>query len=340
MAGEVGHGVDPRLRRRLGIPAGALTLAAVALVSTASAHAQAARPRPAAVSAPATTAPGGGCRVRATSGTSTLTLRVGGRDRLARVHVPRGYDPEHSYPLVVNLHGTGATAAGQESASQLSGTADAHGFLVAYPQGLRRVGTGFAWNVPGTPAFSAAGADEAAFVRQLVTTLRGRYCVDPARVYAVGFSGGGRMVSQLACEPGSPFAAVAVVGGLRAPAPCPAGPVPVLGVHGSADTQNPYNGHGSAYWTYSVPEAARRWAVHNGCSATPTVRTGPVGVGVTTYGGCRATAGVELYTLAGKGHGWPAPRAGGFVADEVIWRFFSDHRLPAPKRATGGNRTG
>jgi len=328
--------VGPRYRRRRGAVGGLLAVAALALTACASAHAAAPQPEPAPPAIPEAVAVGCGHGVG--PGTSTLTLRVGGRDRFARLHIPRGYGGQ-TLPLVVNLHGSGSTAAGQETVSGMDGTADAHQFLVAYPQGQRRTGAGFAWNVPGTPAWQAGGPDEAAFVRQLVAMLGERYCVDARRVYAAGFSGGGRMASQLACESGRLFAAVAAVGGLRAPSPCPGEAVPVLGVHGTADAQNPYNGPGQPYWTYSVPEAARRWAVHNGCPGTPT--TGPASAGVTrtAYRGCRGGASVELYTLPGKGHLWPAPRAGGFAANEVIWRFFTDHPFPEADRDRPRPRT-
>ncbi len=317
--------MGPRFRRRVEGPSGLVALATltVALNACGQAHAATPAPRPVA----ATTVPVRGCQRPSTSGTSTLTLRVGGRDRVARLHVPHGYPAQRALPLVVNLHGSGSTALLQETASQLSRTADAHGFLVVYPQGIRRTGAGFSWNIPGTPAWQSGGPDEAAYVRELVATVSGRYCVDPARVYGAGFSGGGREVSQLACESNRIFAAVAVVGGLRAPSPCVAGPVPVLGIHGNADAQNPYNGHGQPYWSYSVPEAARRWAVHDGCPTSAVVTAVP-GATVTAYRRCQGAAAVELYTLPGKGHWWPADRSGGFATDEVIWDFFADHPLP------------
>ncbi len=318
----MGHGVDPRLRRRLGGSGGLLALATatVALGGCGHASATVSRPRPAAVN----TAPARGCQRSATTGTSTLTLRVGGRDRVARLHIPRGYAPERGLPLVLNLHGSGSTAAAQETLSQFSGTADAHGFLVVYPQGVRKTGAGFSWNVPGTPGWQAGGPDEAAYLHQVVTLVSGEYCVDPARVYGIGFSGGGREVSLLACAPDRMFAAVAAVAGLRAPSPCPGGPVAVLAIHGTADAQNPYSGHGQGYWTYSVPDAARRWASHNGCPGGGTTGTVP-GATLTAYRDCRAGTAVELYTLTGKGHQWPPGRPGGFAANEVIWRFFAQY---------------
>lgn len=89
--------------------------------------------------------------------------------------------------------------------------------------------------------------------------LSKRFCIDLHRVYATGLSGGGRMVSHLACDAAGEFGAVAPVATLRLPDPCPSTrAVPVLAFHGTAGPIDPYSGHGQAYWTYSVPEAARR----------------------------------------------------------------------------------
>ena len=101
--------------------------------------------------------------------------------------------------------------------------------------------------------------DDVTFLTDLVGVLEHRYCIDSTQVYATGFSGGARMASQLACDASNVFAAVAPVSGLRRPTPCPASrPVPVIAFHGTADPVDPYNGNGQAYWTYSVPQAARR----------------------------------------------------------------------------------
>jgi polyhydroxybutyrate depolymerase len=257
-----------------------------------------------------------------------LTLTIDRRRRTVRLHVPPGYAPGQRTPLVLNLHGTGSTAARQAAASGLDVTADLHTFLVAYPEGDRRVGGGFSWNIPGTPTWSFRSPDDVAFLAQAVAEVSRRYCVDPARVYAVGFSGGARLASQLACEPDQPYAAVAAVGGLRAPGPCPTPAIAVLGVHGTADAQNPYGGHGQPYWTYPVPEAARRWAVHDGCATVPATGSPYPGVTITAYHGCKAGTDVELYTLVGRAHVWPAAKAGGLDCDEAIWRFLAAHPRP------------
>ncbi|HXY84992.1 MAG TPA: PHB depolymerase family esterase [Gaiellaceae bacterium] len=278
--------------------------------------------------------------------TSTLTLTVSGRRRIAVVHLPSGYTGLNKIPLVLNMHGTASTAAEQEQFTAMDKTADEHDFLVVYPQAVIASGTGFAWNVPDEPlldgdAVPKNAANDVAFLVSLVQTLKKRYCIDAKRVYATGFSGGARMASQLGCALPKTIAAVAPVSGLRYPAACRGTrPVPVVSMHGTADPVDPYDGDGAAYWTYGVPTAARRWAVHNRCAAKAAVSSPTGGVELTAYGRCKRGASVELYTIAGEGHTWPdgpslpaallrvlGPQSNALDANEVIWRFFAAHPL-------------
>lgn len=247
---------------------------------------------------------------------------------------------------MLDLHGSGSNAAQQEAFSGMDGTADAHGFVVAYPQALIPDGIGFDWNVPGAPLVGGrtvprGSADDVSFLTALVPSLERRYCIDPGRVYATGFSGGARMVSQLACDAATEFAAVAPVSGLRRPSPCPAArAVPIIAFHGTADPVDAFGGHGEAYWTYSVPVAARRWATGERCSAAATVVRPAPGVTLTRYTGCRNGAAVELYAIAGEGHEWPGgphlprrytallgPQSNAIDADQAMWTFFTRYRL-------------
>jgi polyhydroxybutyrate depolymerase len=289
-----------------------------------------------------------GCGTARAPGTTRTTVRSGGRSRTVVVHVPTGYVASRPTALVLNLHGSGSTAVAQEAFSGMDATADADGFLVAYPQGAITSGTGFDWNVPHQPLVGGASvpkraADDVAFLTSLVTTLSARYCVDRTMVDVTGFSGGARMASQLGCDEATTFAAVAPVSGLRYPAPC-ATPraVPVLAFHGDADPVDPYAGHGQAYWTYSVPEAARRWAVHDACASAPATTTPASGATLTAYAGCRGGSAVELYTLHGEGHEWPGgpplprsltrvlgPQSNAVDANALMWSFFSAHPSPS-----------
>ncbi len=230
-----------------------------------------------------------GCGLQHAPGTTTETPTFAGRQRTVIVHVPTGYHASSSVPLVVNMHGSQSTASEQEGLTGMDATADLDTFIVVYPQGDIPAGSGYEWNVPGQPLFGGApvpadAPDDVGFITQLVSSLEKQYCINQQRVYATGFSGGARMASQLGCDASSIFAAVAPVSGLRLPTPCPTTrPVPVVSFHGTADPVDPYLGHGQKYWTYSVPVAARRWAVHNGCRARAQSSEPDPGVLLTTY---------------------------------------------------------
>jgi len=294
--------------------------------------------------AAAATATTPGCGTPARSGSTTLSFTIAGRSRTVIVHVPRGYRSTSAVALVLNMHGTGATALDQDEFSGMNLTANAHTFLVAYPQGFIPLGSGFEWNVPNEPLFGgtpvpAGSANDVRFLTTLVSKLEAKYCVNTNEVYAAGFSGGARMASQLACDDSSTFAAIAAVSGLRRPQPCPTSrPVPVIAFHGLSDHVDPYQGHGQAYWTYSVPAAAAQWATQDRCASTPSTNAHG-GYTVTIYHHCAAGAGVSLYAITGEGHEWPGgpnmppsitnalgPQSFALNADDLIWAFFAAHQ--------------
>jgi polyhydroxybutyrate depolymerase len=278
-------------------------------------------------------------------GTAILSLTINGRARTVIVHVPTGYTNSTKIPLVLNLHGSGSTAAQEDVFSGLDATANAEDFIVVYPQGLIVDGTGYDWNVPGVPltggrAVPAGSPNDIKFLTSLVGVLEGKYCVNSQAVYVSGFSGGAREASQLACDDSKIFAAVAAVSGLRHPKPCPTSrPVPILAFHGSADPVDPFGGGGQGYWSYSVTTAAKDWAKQDGCSTSPKVTQSPTVV-FSSYGRCKKGSQVELYEIIGEGHEWPGgptmpssitaalgPQSNAVVANSLIWSFFEAHKL-------------
>lgn len=282
-------------------------------------------------------ATGGGCEKIVTFGTSRLSVRFGGRRRLVLVHVPRSYTATIRVPLVLNLHGSGSTAADQEQQSGMDAESEVGGFIVAYPQAAIPSGSGFDWDIPGEPLPLGVHQpknppDDLLFLSQLVAHLEASYCIAHGAVFATGFSGGARMTSVLACDDSNIFAAVAPVAGLRWPDPCPTiRAVSVLAIHGTADHVDPYSGHGQRYWTESVPEALSDWAHQDDCRAPADVRRLTATLRVSAYL-CPGHAVVELYTIVGGGHAWPGGSSAGagaskLDADSLIWSFFSAHSI-------------
>jgi polyhydroxybutyrate depolymerase len=252
------------------------------------------------------------------SGVVEIQLESGSRSREYRLFVPPGYDGRMPLPLVLDLHGSGGTPAGQARTSGFETLAAREGIVVA---ALRAEGG--RWNVP----VADDRADDVAYVSDVIDDVAGRVCIDAARVYATGFSGGGRMSSLLGCRLNGRLAAIAPVAGLRWPGPCDGRPIPVLTFHGLADAQNPYDGQvpgRGGEWVESVPEALAGWARHNGCESDA-VLDDPAGpLSTLRHERCRNGAEVRLIRIDDLGHTWPREP---IDATADMWTFFRNHRL-------------
>jgi len=135
---------------------------------------------------------------------------AGSTRRTYPLHVPAGYRPGRAVPAVLLLHGNGGSAADLDDVSGLSELGDRRGFLAVYPQGLA-VGAGRPfWAAAGRVE---AGVDDLRFVADLLDDLQRRLCVDPARIAAAGFSAGGGVAAEMACDLAGRVASVAVVSG-------------------------------------------------------------------------------------------------------------------------------
>jgi polyhydroxybutyrate depolymerase len=249
---------------------------------------------------------------------SSQQLVSGQRQRAYRLFVPPGYDGHRRLPLVLDLHGSGGTSADQASNSGFEMLSASEGFIVATLDA-----EGGRWNVP----VQDNRADDVAYVRDVIAHVAGRVCTDEMRVYATGFSGGGRMTSLLGCQLGSRIAAIAPVSGLRFPGPCNGRPVPVLTFHGLADPQNPYDGHAAgrgAEWLESVPDALASWARHDSCKGD-VVLDDPAGpLSTMRYDGCGDGTEVRMIRIDGLGHRWTRKEVD---TTAVMWQFFKSHRL-------------
>ena len=263
-------------------------------------------------------------------------VTVGPDERTYHVYVParRGQSP----PLVVVLHGGFGTGAGAEAAYRWDAVADREGFVVLYPDGLRR-----AWNAGGCCGEPhARGVDDVAFIETAIRATARAYATDPARLYVTGISNGGMMAYRLACESALPIAAIAPVAATLTVACEHPQHVSVLHVHGLADRNVPVGGGvGNGFVRVSYRPVASALAVFrtaDACAAPVTTAAGPV---TTARSACANGKAVQLTTVAGAGHQWPgavAPpaRAAAILrldapstaldATEVIWSFFSDKR--------------
>ena len=258
------------------------------------------------------------CNLQHELGVSSQRLVSGERTRAYRLFVPPAYDGRLRLPLVLDLHGSGDTSAGQVRNSGFETLGAREGFVVATLEAEDG-----RWNVP----VQDSRADDVAYVRDVIDHVAARVCTDGMRVYATGFSGGGRMTSLLGCQLASRIAAIAPVSGLRSPAPCGGPPIPVLTFHGLADPQNTYDGHATgrgAEWLESVPDALAAWARHNSCKEQ-VVLDDPAGpLSTVRYDGCGAGTEVRMIRIDGLGHRWTRTEVD---TTGVMWQFFKKYRL-------------
>ena len=255
------------------------------------------------------------------------------------VYTPASYDrqPQKTYPVVFNFHGSGMTMAEQMLYTQMNRAADRHQFIVVYPAGVKQD-----WNV-GFGMSYLDGTDDIGFTQALLAKLRQDYRVDDQRVYATGLSRGGFLALRIAAELPQLFAAVASVG---APMPEPViahhtgkGKIGVLQLHGTADQVVAYAGKPTGY--LSAEATYSYWLERNGIGAGIDAGNGqPVNIGadVTWQEKGNGHQRVALATIRDGGHTWPGadPFNIGLPlgkttttidANETIWRFFKHHHL-------------
>ena len=119
--------------------------------------------------------------------------------------MPSQYLGTMPVPLVVDFT-PGGSGSGERESSPYPTLTDPEGVIMAFPSGLGGP-SGNAWNVGPC---CVDNADDLAFAKALVAQVEKTACIDPKRVYAVGFSSmGGGMSHYLACHAADVFAAFA-----------------------------------------------------------------------------------------------------------------------------------
>lgn len=231
-------------------------------------------------------------------------------DRPAEFIVPTDYDPTKEYPLVVVLHGFGATGPVQSFYMGIDRQVDERDFILVHPNGTELPnGSRFWWSGASCCGFEV---DDVGYLTELIDEAKSTFSVDDERVYLVGHSNGGFMSWTMACERSELITAIATLAGssFLDEADCAprAEPVSVLQIHGDADATIEYEGS-TAF--PSALEMFDRHAGFLGCDATVTVgdpldveRTlsSPDTTVQSRESGCVAGTSVELWTIEDGSH--------------------------------------
>ena len=273
-----------------------------------------------------------------------------GRRRHFRLYVPSGVAVEsENVPLLVALHG-GLGSSDQFAAnSGFDELAEANGFLVVYPDGIRAIP-----ERPGLQTWNGGyccgpaadrNVDDVAFILFLLDLLTERFDIDSSRVFAAGHSNGAIMAYRLACELSDRIVAIGVQAGSLGIDDCrPMEPVSVLHIHGLADTNHPIDGGRgtgvSGVEFRSGRDAVIEMSLKFDCIADPSDRTLTSNEDVESFvwSGCEEGSRIELVTVAGASHAWMGHRAAmagsaalvgepymDFDASRAIWSFLNQH---------------
>jgi polyhydroxybutyrate depolymerase len=255
-------------------------------------------------------------------GDSMGMMQVGNYMRNYLVHVPSSYTGTTPVPLVTDWHGILLNANLEENFSGYQQKADQEGFIVVFPNGIDT-----AWNV-GWCCTSAKDVDDVAFARAIVAKVEGQACIDPKRIYSVGYSMGGGMSMKLGCDAADLFAAIAPAAfDLMTDSewPChPSRPITIIQFRSTSDPIVPYGG-GPTNPPNGLPITVdflgaegnfMKWAQLDGCTGSPTMGSN----GCRTYSQCQGGVEVTLCTTQGGSHDYGNP--------DIGWDTLKRHTLP------------
>jgi polyhydroxybutyrate depolymerase len=185
---------------------------------------------------------------------------------LARPDGPRHYivlepdgQPNAKRPVVILLHGHGATAAAMVGLKSVLGfkspgwakAAARENVLLVAPDGALGSDGKPAWNDCRRDAPTNSSADDVGLIAALIDTAVKQFDADPERVYVFGVSHGGAMAYRAGIELARSLAAIGVQSGLMAAqsaCPAPSVPMSVFIEHGTADEIVPYAGGKVGSW--------------------------------------------------------------------------------------------
>jgi len=234
-----------------------------------------------------------------------------------------------------NFHGYTGQAIKHLWASGMPPVADEAGFILVCPQGtLFKDRTH--WNVGAWTKGSTA--DDLGFTDAIIDAVSKKFNIDHKRIYSCGFSNGGYFNFELACQLSHRIAAIGSVGGKMSSETytncSPSHPIPVVTIHGTADSTVTYEGPRPT-GSKSISEVNAFWVDYNGADTAPVVKmmldiNTSDGTTVEYYSYCNGDkcVSVDHYRVIGGKHEWPGIWGNQDIsASEIIWNFVSQYDI-------------
>jgi polyhydroxybutyrate depolymerase len=198
------------------------------------------------------------------------------------------------------------------------------------------------------------GIDDVAYLDAVIAEVSRAVAIDPARIFITGMGNGAAMAHRAVCERSTVYAAAVAVAGaneVAATQGCPiARPVPVLQIHGDADTCWSFDGtsdctNDSPLPLVGVTASMEGWRQRNGCSAdvdeAPLPDDADDGTRAVrrTFRDCLGGVETGIVVIEGGGHTWPGGHQFAFeakigrtsrdvAANDLLLDFFARQRLP------------
>ncbi len=236
------------------------------------------------------------------------TISINGVTRSYKLYIPSGFNSLTESPdMIIIMHGLGGTNTDMVGAG-FNYIADTARVIAVYPQALNNSFGMAAWN-NGTILGSTA--DDLGFMHELINKGLSDFNVNPARVYATGFSMGSIMSHHMACAMNQRIAAIGAMSGTMPTSDIsscvPTYKTPVIHLHGTADGTVPYSG--AALPSLSlVPQTIAFWQGVHGCDATadstrlPDTGTDTITIDRFVYDNCNPVQSLEHWRFNNADH--------------------------------------
>ena len=243
------------------------------------------------------------------------------------VYTPPSYDGTVAVPLMINFHGFGGIASDYFLEADMRSLAESKNMILVYPQGSCLDGSPH-WNACPNGNDNKSNTDDFDFIEKMIETISSEYIIDSERIYATGYSNGGMMAFGLANYKSDLIAAVASVSGTMLDCTNSTNrPMPILMLHGTADTVIPYNGN--AYFN-SVDTTINYWTVFNNTSTEPVFNSytdGNTTIEHYTYNQGLDGVSVEYYKFINGEHVWFNNSYQNLNTAELIYKFVSKYDI-------------
>ena len=189
-------------------------------------------------------------------------LNYGGVNRTYYVSYPD--NSTEPAGLIINMHGFGGTASSQINGTQMNNYAHPENLAVVYPQGVNSSIGSPSWNVGTFWDFNLQ--DDVGFLSTVIDEVASNFEINLNKIYACGYSNGGYMAYELACELSDKITAFGSVSGnfmLNSDQQCSGErEIPIIHFHGTNDPTVDYYPP-SFDQALTVSEAIDYWSIFN-----------------------------------------------------------------------------